>query len=144
MIRRPPRSTLFPYTTLFRSQKLEVNGSIQRQLEEADRPWTELEEERQFSGRKETQKVRLTALRPITLISDETPAHRQIAVNIVVAYQTHLDDSPIRDKKGKDISRTDYITSLAPGRYGVKRSEEHTSELQSRLHLVCRLLLEKK
>jgi hypothetical protein len=99
---------------------LDVNGSIQRQLEEADRPWTEFEEERQFSGRKERQKVRLTALRPITLISDETPAHRQIAVNIVVAYQSHLDGSPIRDKKGHDISRTDYITSLAPGRYGVK------------------------
>jgi len=108
------------FVSRVRDQKLEVNGSIQRQLEEADRPWTELEEERQFSGRKETQKVRLTALRPITLISDETPVHRQIAVNIVVAYQSHLDDSPIRDKKGKDISRTDYITSLAPGRYGVK------------------------
>src|SRR3989475_6758811 len=108
------------FVSRVRDQKLEVNGSIQRRLDEADRPWTELEEERQFSGRKETQKVRLTALRPITLISDETPAHRQIAVNIVVAYQSHLDDSPIRDKKGKDISRTDYITSLAPGRYGVK------------------------
>src|SRR5206468_9003913 len=108
------------FVSRVRDQKLEVNGSIQRQLEEADRPWTELEEERQFSGRKETQKVRLTALRPITLISDETPAHRQIAVNIVVAYQSHLDGSAIRDKKGKDISRTDYITSLAPGRYGVK------------------------
>src|SRR6266516_2072969 len=108
------------FVSRVRDQKLEVNGSLQRQLEEADRAWTELEEERQFSGRKETQKVRLTALRPITLISDETPVHRQIAVNIVVAYQSHLDDSPIRDKKGKDISRTDYITSLAPGRYGVK------------------------
>ena len=78
------------------------------------------EPQRQFSGRKETQKVRLTALRPITLISDETPAHRQIAVNIVVACQSHLDDTPIRDKTGKDISRTDYITSLSPGMYGVK------------------------
>src|SRR5438309_11707961 len=47
-------------------------------------------------------------------------SHRQIAVNIVVAHQCHPDGSPIRDKKGKDISRTDYVTSLAPGRYGVK------------------------
>jgi len=108
------------FVSRVRDQKLDVNDSIQRQLEEADRPWTEFEEERQFSGRKETQKVRLTALRPITLISDETPAHRQIAVHIVVAYQSHLDDSPIRDKNGKDISRTDYITSLKPGLYGVK------------------------
>src|SRR5260370_30417449 len=53
-----------------RDQKLDVNGAIQRQLEEADRSWTELEEQRQFSGRKETQKVRLTALRPILLIID--------------------------------------------------------------------------
>jgi hypothetical protein len=108
------------FVSRVRDQKMDVNGSIQRQLEEADRPWTELEEERQFSGRKETQKVRLTALRPITLISDETEAHRQIAVNIVVARQSHPDGSPIRDKNGKDISQTDYITSLRPGMYGVK------------------------
>src|SRR5216684_3919526 len=108
------------FVSRVRDEKLDLNGAIQRQLEEADRPWTNFEEERQFSGRKETQKVRLTALRPITLISDETPAHRQIAVSIVVAYQSHLDGSPIRDKKGHDISRTDYITSLAPGMYGVK------------------------
>ena len=108
------------FVSRVRDQKLDVNGSIQRQLEEADRPWTELEEQRQFSGRKETQKVRLTALRPIILISDETPAHRQIAVNIVVACQSHPDGSPIRDKNGKDISQTDYITSLRPGMYGVK------------------------
>ena len=125
------------FVSRIRDQKLDVNGSIQRQLEEADRPWTELEEQRQFSGRKETQKVRLTALQPITLISDETAAHRQIAVNIVVACQSHPDGSPIRDKNGnvqsnrpgymlkqtvirKDISQTDYITSLRPGMYGVK------------------------
>src|SRR3989449_2646227 len=70
MIRRPPRSTLFPYTTLFRSQS----------LAEGDRPVSEL-------------------------------AH---------AHQMSL-----------------------PG-FLKHRSEEHTSELQSRLHLVCRLLLEKK
>jgi hypothetical protein len=108
------------FVSRVRDEKLDLNGDIQRQLEEADRGWTDFEEQRQFAGRKETQKVRLTALRPITLISDEAPAHRQIAVNIVVAYQSHVDGSPIRDKKGKDISRTDYITSLAPGMYGVK------------------------
>src|SRR5258708_25935020 len=101
-------------------EEVDLSGAIQRELEEADRHWTSFEEEGQFSGRKETQKVRVTALRPITLISDEPPAHRQIAVNIVVAIQSHANGSAIRDKKGKDISRTDYITSLAPGRYGVK------------------------
>ncbi len=101
-----------------RDEKLDLNGHIQRQLEETDRSWTEWEEQRQFAGRKQMQKVR--ALRPITWISDETPAHRQIAVHIVGAIQSHLEGSPILDKHGKDISRTDYITSLAPGRYGVK------------------------
>src|SRR2546429_5347578 len=72
MIRRPPRSTLFPYTTLFRS------GII-------------------YGGDAVGQLVDLVG-----------PAH------------------------AKDIL------------YSARRSEEHTSELQSRLHLVCRLLLEKK
>jgi hypothetical protein len=108
------------FVSRVRDQRLEINGSIQRQLEEADRRWTTLQEQRQFSGRRETQNVRLTALRPITLISDETAAHRQIAVHVVVAHQSHLDGSPIRDKNGKDISRTDYVTSLPPGMYGVK------------------------
>ena len=107
------------FVSRVRDEKLDVNGHIQRQLEEADRPWGSFEEERQFSGRKETQKVRVTALRPIPLISDEKP-HREIAVKIVVAIQSHTDGTAIRDKKGKDISRTDYITSMAPGRHGVK------------------------
>src|SRR2546422_1989839 len=77
MIRRPPRSTLFPYTTLFRSL-LPTSLSL-----------------REFTSR-----FRLVAHRPIPL--------------------RFLGDA------------------------FVLRSEEHTSELQSRLHLVCRLLLEKK
>src|SRR2546429_2216767 len=71
MIRRPPRSTLFPYTTLFRS-------------------WTRNR------------------------------------------FSVHG-----RRRGGTAICRV-------PARYCPVRSEEHTSELQSRLHLVCRLLLEKK
>jgi hypothetical protein len=94
---------------------MDVNGLIQRQLDEADRSWESFAEERQFSGRKETQQVRVTALRPIKLISDEKP-YREIDVNIVVAIQSHADGSPILDKKGADISQSDYITSLAPGR----------------------------
>src|SRR2546422_7815996 len=77
MIRRPPRSTLFPYTTLFRSG----------------------EEDRRTGA----------YLRIHTTSADAADAVVQ-----------QLDDR------------------------GVDRSEEHTSELQSRLHLVCRLLLEKK
>src|SRR3712207_8713501 len=90
MIRRPPRSTLFPYTTLFRSLRAlsRLPYSLQRNL------WDGSER-----GRSE-------------------PAGAESA-----ALETHL-------QRGKRGSR--------------RRSEEHTSELQSRQYLVCRLLLEKK
>src|SRR2546422_5254670 len=87
MIRRPPRSTLFPYTTLFRS--IGMTGP-------PPRPW---------NTRANTRNVRLGAM----------PERNELTVNRTVQ---------IRKKR--------------------RRSEEHTSELQSRLHLVCRLLLEKK
>src|SRR3712207_7885307 len=83
MIRRPPRSTLFPYTTLFRS---DADGR---------------------RARGETQHRLLTRELPL---ADE-----------------------VRDAGGDE-----------PRDVGVVRSEEHTSELQSRQYLVCRLLLEKK
>src|SRR2546422_4022217 len=93
MIRRPPRSTLFPYTTLFRSARLE------RQARHAG--------------------------------GDEKGQYRRgpLAEKLLDALAT----------PGK-ILRNNW-KSEAPT---VGRSEEHTSELQSRLHLVCRLLLEKK
>src|SRR2546422_8621166 len=77
MIRRPPRSTLFPYTTLFRSLDLEGHGP---------------------------------------------PVGKAQHAGVLTRPLDHL-----RTCGGKSL-----------------RSEEHTSELQSRLHLVCRLLLEKK
>src|SRR2546422_7062443 len=79
MIRRPPRSTLFPYTTLFRSNPFSIWGLV------------------------------LTAIGVST-------THR---LSKGTGYTVATIETPIR-------------------------SEEHTSELQSRLHLVCRLLLEKK
>src|SRR3712207_8170107 len=80
MIRRPPRSTLFPYTTLFRSNEPnEGSGAC------CHRPW----------------------------------------IDAAVASPVGRDDPPDRE-------------------LGRPRSEEHTSELQSRQYLVCRLLLEKK
>src|SRR3989442_3187794 len=95
MIRRPPRSTLFPYTTLFRSVVFARYASDAIELELLDLA----------SG----------AVRPLT---------RNGAVNVEPRW------SP-------DGSRAAFVSS-------VYRSEEHTSELQSRPHLVCRLLLEKK
>src|SRR2546422_8199045 len=89
MIRRPPRSTLFPYTTLFRSG----GGEAMRRAGAAHR------HEHRAGGRAREQEL-------------EPP---------------------------------DLVAAAATGRAVLPfRSEEHTSELQSRLHLVCRLLLEKK
>src|SRR3712207_8879688 len=92
MIRRPPRSTLFPYTTLFRSLALEVDQVLQHLVRGRDHPRVGLE---------------------ATLRGDELG---ELGGEIDVR---HLDDAG-------------------------DRSEEHTSELQSRQYLVCRLLLEKK
>src|SRR3712207_7184350 len=102
MIRRPPRSTLFPYTTLFRSE-----GAEARSLPVAD------------------------------LIADGRPAIlRGIAA-----------DKPLV-KAGLEGAETAiaWLKQFDGGRpvtAYVGRSEEHTSELQSRQYLVCRLLLEK-
>src|SRR2546429_5570682 len=92
MIRRPPRSTLFPYTTLFRSPR----GGPARNDDGADAP-------------------RLDRL------------HQLLHVR--------------RPRRRAAAQREEHRNG-AQGPF--ERSEEHTSELQSRLHLVCRLLLEKK
>src|SRR2546429_4537895 len=87
MIRRPPRSTLFPYTTLFRSRTVVFDG------------------DHDVFG--DGRSGRCTVCRTRKK-STATPNSRELIERVL------------------------------------KRSEEHTSELQSRLHLVCRLLLEKK
>src|SRR3712207_8822515 len=92
MIRRPPRSTLFPYTTLFRSG---AHDAARREPEEHDQADGD---ERARAGRRDAE---------------------------------HEADDDAHDD-GADL--------LLAG----ERSEEHTSELQSRQYLVCRLLLEKK
>src|SRR2546422_6665798 len=103
MIRRPPRSTLFPYTTLFRSQLGEVaDHRLHVAPHVADLG---------VLGGLDLQERGLGELR-------ESPG------------DLGLPDSGRADHN--DVLRRDL------------RSEEHTSELQSRLHLVCRLLLEKK
>src|SRR2546422_3034854 len=88
MIRRPPRSTLFPYTTLFRSQHGEAPRE-ERGIHEGRNPGERADREALFG-----------------IEADEIEIANPLEIQ--------------------------------------KRSEEHTSELQSRLHLVCRLLLEKK
>src|SRR3712207_8629788 len=100
MIRRPPRSTLFPYTTLFRSLQV---------------VWT--------------------SVHVGTVVRRNAGRRAEIYSESVV---------------GKDRVSTDRITGAGGNVYSWTtverdlRSEEHTSELQSRQYLVCRLLLEKK
>src|SRR2546422_2958745 len=91
MIRRPPRSTLFPYTTLFRSKSSNSEFISSRNVRKLKVPRSS---ESEAPSRKSRQRW----------CSWREPRSRRTSA----------------------------------------RSEEHTSELQSRLHLVCRLLLEKK
>src|SRR3712207_6939280 len=94
MIRRPPRSTLFPYTTLFRSHHEDVRG-----------------DGRPAAGRG----GRALEVRQAGRVVPGLPERRE-------------------DHRGRP----------PPDAQRDRRSEEHTSELQSRQYLVCRLLLEKK
>src|SRR2546429_4051539 len=90
MIRRPPRSTLFPYTTLFRSV------------------------------------IGFPSLASVSM--------EQGRIAAGLAFGSHFHSDPANYPYGiYTIPEISFV-----------RSEEHTSELQSRLHLVCRLLLEKK
>src|SRR5689334_24557151 len=102
MIRRPPRSTLFPYTTLFRS------------LHEIDDTRTQ-RFDRSLDG--EMRRHRSEYVASVECVVD------RIQKEILIFY-------PVRGR-----IRRSHVTA--------KRSEEHTSELQSQFHLVCRLLLEK-
>src|SRR3712207_8831471 len=88
MIRRPPRSTLFPYTTLFRSEGAAERASAVEVADDAP-----------------------AAARDAELVFEAVPENMDLKHEILAACS---------------------------------RSEEHTSELQSRQYLVCRLLLEKK
>src|SRR3712207_6896500 len=89
MIRRPPRSTLFPYTTLFRSHLLPVSQENADTVRSIFRGWAEAEVE-----------------------------------GMLPYFHQDIEYRPMEEQ--------------------ASRSEEHTSELQSRQYLVCRLLLEKK
>src|SRR2546422_2202438 len=174
MIRRPPRSTLFPYTTLFRSEYVRsaCEGSLaQLGIETIDLyylhridPDVPIEETvGAMAGLVKAGKVRYLGLseagpdslkraskiHPITALQTEyslwardvedkiLPACRELGIGFV-AY------SPLgRGLLTGNIRRIEDIAAHDVRRKQ-PRSEEHTSELQSRLHLVCRLLLEKK
>src|SRR3712207_7065968 len=93
MIRRPPRSTLFPYTTLFRSDEAIASYRMA---------------------------VKLDPRYPVAYAN----------LGLALGLQNKLDQAEAACRKAVELDP--------------RRSEEHTSELQSRQYLVCRLLLEKK
>src|SRR3712207_7311533 len=98
MIRRPPRSTLFPYTTLFRSgvrRNLPLGGDVRAPI-----------------GGGAVVALPAVLRLPVPVVGHRHPRGARLALHLQVA--------------------------------ALARSEEHTSELQSRQYLVCRLLLEKK
>src|SRR3712207_7698065 len=97
MIRRPPRSTLFPYTTLFRSSSPLL-----------------------LTGSRASRRPRLKA------------------------RKRTCGDSGLDPKRTSEVQLRFTAPTAHGDKSGVIRSEEHTSELQSRQYLVCRLLLEKK
>src|SRR3712207_7821844 len=101
MIRRPPRSTLLPYTTLFRSdRRLDAGRDLEGRLVV-------------LAGQRQPDRLH------DVVDVDEVPRLAAVAVDRHALAREHPADE-------------------------LRRSEEHTSELQSRQYLVCRLLLEKK
>src|SRR2546425_13375975 len=130
MIRRPPRSTLFPYTTLFRSrlrQRAEPRVHPRRDLARAQRnpkvPFGSLpDRHRPLQGA------------PVPDIAGE----RLVADRRREAQALE----PIEDRPDR-LQRVRHPDHIHVQREAT-RSEEHTSELQSLAYLVCRLLLEKK
>src|SRR3712207_7481191 len=123
MIRRPPRSTLFPYTTLFRS-----NGLVRRRNE------TE-EAYRQI----DVQLKRRYDLIP-NLLEGVKKYFRQ--EKEVLGEITQARSQAMQPQSPGEQAQSEARLSGAIGNLFAVRSEEHTSELQSRQYLVCRLLLE--
>src|SRR2546422_7324945 len=147
MIRRPPRSTLFPYTTLFRSQRL---------LEVIEHDRGQVEVGVTLDGGAEALPRAAVTDAPVAPLLRDLPAEPVgKSAAVVEAHGVQVASSPARLGIFQWFSAIAHCARSRTEKYSApsavvlsdgdtQRSEEHTSELQSRLHLVCRLLLEKK
>src|SRR3712207_6463220 len=153
MIRRPPRSTLFPYTTLFRSQFAKVQVTIEPLEVAADGPTYEFVNAvtggripREYipsvdQGMQDAMQYGILAGYPMV----------GVKATLVDGQYHEVDSSEMAFKIAgsmvfKEAARKASPALLEPMmavEVVTPRSEEHTSELQSRQYLVCRLLLEK-
>src|SRR2546422_4466927 len=139
MIRRPPRSTLFPYTTLFRSV-ITSNISLEDSFARIERLAHRLVDWGDFRiYRRQEGTLRLAYRGQIGRADrgEPTPDTAAVREHVTRTGEAVVIHDVTRDKRIADAPLV--VQSLV-----MVRSEEHTSELQSRLHLVCRLLLEKK
>src|SRR2546425_6647296 len=153
MIRRPPRSTLFPYTTLFRSHvarraRAELGGDL---------------EPLRLAPRKRRRGLAQAQVAEADVLEHAQPPREprlggEELDGVVHGRVEHVADGPAAVPHGEDVGPVPPPFALLAGHVHVleevhlklleavalTRSEEHTSELQSLAYLVCRLLLEKK
>src|SRR2546427_2828846 len=186
MIRRPPRSTLFPYTTLFRSEADGVTATLRATAERISSPREQYQALSPPSPRRsstavriavevarQTRQLRLTTkiligvftlvlaafgwlqwtarrdARELARLQTRADSLSLAAQTLLSRFQTEL--ATVRDALRQSQAevarlRTELAATGSTGdaRVVARRSEEHTSELQSQSNLVCRLLLEKK
>src|SRR2546425_9246680 len=159
MIRRPPRSTLFPYTTLFRSSPARGLRLILSRTASIRWRWGESE-----------QTGSVAAASPVTRKAWQRQPPKSWVRRSQVRHGSGIQSSPRNRRNDEDssqIQRSDFSFTFSNSRPGItpaawhgralpegsttmsrraqppmQRSEEHTSELQSLAYLVCRLLLE--
>src|SRR5882762_653372 len=164
MIRRPPRSTLFPYTTLFRSaparrSRRPLSGASRRpppRHRRSEEHTSELQSHLNLVCRllleKKKQDVSLVIASSFHVDLDEAE------IGVIDLFIVFFFFNDTATTEIYTLSLHDALPILLSGRIfctnhsfptrrsspALRRSEEHTSELQSHLNLVCRLLLEKK
>src|SRR3712207_5323729 len=169
MIRRPPRSTLFPYTTLFRSSQVNTLRPVYELTDDGRYASFAIEQtavpehpvlrnHRLAVGLYDSGPQGLTRTTRVEL--DVTGARTEVpelvghpAADLVLVNDDDLTYAKLRlDERSLATLRERLGTLSDPlaralcwsAAWDMTRSEEHTSELQSRQYLVCRLLLEKK